>query len=438
MPAVPESVKRRILVVFPTAWDRRQLENCRPVWDDRYEVAFAEPSDADCPCDLDAHGYVETLARDHAKALTGVTTSSDYPGAFVAAALSKRLGLPGARPETILGCSHKFYARQVQRDAAPEAVPWFALVDPACVEAAAAALTFPCFVKPVRGAFSVLARRIESLADLAAHVTSPEAVEYVRDYLAIFNRVVPEYTDFAHDGQFFLAEELLSGDQVTVEGYVHRGCVEILGIVDSVMYPGTKSFARFEYPSRLTPTVQARLEDVVRRIIPRHGLAECLFNVEVTYDPERDRIGIIEVNPRLCGQFADLYAKVDGTNTYEVALALAAGDTPRVRRGAGTCRYATSFPLRLFEPTRVVRAPTPHDVTAAEELFPGTHVWLECCQDQSLDDFARLEDGASARYAVVNIGADTPETIQERCDCVVERLGFEFAPLQHQSPTPHV
>lgn len=429
MPLGRAAGKRSILVVFPTGWDRRQLESCRHAWEDRFEIEYAEPSDADCPWDLDARRYVETLARDLGSRLAGVTTSSDYPGALVAAALATRLGLPGSRPESILGCSHKFYARQVQHRAAPEAVPGFALVDPGQVEASSASLKFPCFVKPVRGAFSVLARAVASPADLAAHVTSPQAREYVRDYLAIFNRVVPEYTDFAHDGRYFLAEDVLSGDQVTVEGFVHRGRVEILGIVDSAMYPGTRSFACFQYPSRLAPEVQARLVDIVRRVIAGHGLAECLFNVEMTYDGERDRAGIIEVNPRLCGQFADLYAKVDGTNTYEVALALAAGETPRVLCGAGPYRYAASFPLRLFAPARVVRAPAPEDVATAEALFPGTHVWLECCTDQTLDDFTHLEDGTSTRYAVLNLGADSREAMRERHDSIVRRLGFEFAAL---------
>ena len=40
----PRPVKKRILFVFPTAWDRRQLEACRHGWGDRFEPLFAEPS----------------------------------------------------------------------------------------------------------------------------------------------------------------------------------------------------------------------------------------------------------------------------------------------------------------------------------------------------------------------------------------------------------
>ena len=49
----------------------------------------------------------------------------------------------------------------------------------------------------------------------------------------------------------FMAEELLSGEEVTLEGYVHGGRVTTIGVTDSVKYPGTFSFERFEYPSAL-------------------------------------------------------------------------------------------------------------------------------------------------------------------------------------------
>ena len=53
------------------------------------------------------------------------------------------------------------------------------------------------------------------------------------------------------------------------------------------------------------------------------------------YNQENDTIHIIEINPRMCSQFADLFEKVDGTNTYEYALALATGVRPHVSHGNG-------------------------------------------------------------------------------------------------------
>jgi hypothetical protein len=162
--------------------------------------------------------------------------------------------------------------------------------------------------------------------------------------------------------------------------------------------------------------------------MPALGLEGSLFNIEMIYEPVRDRIRIVEINPRLCGQFADLYAKVDGVNGYEVALALASGERPGVRRGEGRYRAATSFPLRVFEPVRVERAPDAGDLAAAEALYPETLIWSECETGQALADF-EAEDGHSSRYGVVNLGADDRRGLLERLDAVVARLGFELRPF---------
>jgi biotin carboxylase len=405
----------------------RQLHACRAAWGDRFEVVFGSPSDEDCPDDLDIVDYIERCTAELGGALQGVTSSSDYPGAVVAAAIATALHLPGSRPEDVLACSHKWYARQLQRAAVPDATPWFELVDPR--RPRNAALRFPCFVKPVKGAFSVLARRVDCANDLETHLDRPAVHDFTQRYLKIFDQLVHRYTDFEFDGGWFLAEGLLRGHQVTVEGFSCGGDVEILGIVDSIMHPDTSSFARFDYPSCLEPPVQARMRDLVRRAVTALHLDNTLFNVEMLYDACTGAIHIIEVNPRLCGQFADLYEKVDGTNGYEVALALACGERPSLKRRRGRFRRASSFPLRVFEPVRVVRAPDAAHLRAVESEFPGTLVWSECATGQQLADFEDQEDGHSCRYAIVNTGADDARELLERAATIEARLDFEFAPL---------
>jgi len=422
----------RVLAVFPTAWDARQLESCRSAWSSDYTVEFAAPTDADCDADLDVMDFIATTATR--SDFDAVFSSSDYPGAAVAAAIAARRGLPGAAPAAVLRCAHKYYARVTQRIAVPESVPGFALIDPAKSAATARTLIYPRFVKPVKGAFSVLARRVESAAELDVFLGSACVSEYMDSYLRIFDRLVREFTDFSFDGRYFLAEDVLTGAQVTVEGFVHHGDVQILGVVDSVMHAGTRSFARFEYPSSLDAGVQVRMCDLVRRVVGAHGLDQTLFNVELLYNAAADRIGIVEINPRLCGQFADLYQKVDGTNTYEVALALAAGRRPTVRHREGAHRFAASLPLRVFTPSRVLQAPRPEDVRAAEALFPGTLIWVECDTGQNLCDFDRAEDGCSARYAIVNAGAADRERLAEHFEAIQSRLGFAFEPLKAPAP----
>jgi hypothetical protein len=422
---------QRVLVAFPTAWDHRQLAACRPRWQGRYEIVWGEPSDEDCRADLDPVAWVEENAERWGGRLDGVLSSSDYPGATLSAALAARLGLPGPGPAAVLACAHKLASRRAQREAVPEATADFWGLDAAADAAPPPGLSFPCFVKPVKGAYSVLARRVDSASELAAFLGQPRVAEFSKDYLRIFHRAFAAWSGLADDpeltGAWFLAEELLTGAQVTVEGWCAGGEVGILGIVDSVLHPATRSFLRFDYPSSLPAEVRERMVDVVRRTMRRLPLDGSLFNVELLWDAGTDRLAILEINPRLCGQFADLYDKVDGVHGYEVALALATGAAPPAPRG-GDFAMAASVPLRVFEPVRVVRAPSAAEVAAAEALFPGTLVWSECAAGDELVDFLRFEDGASARYGVLNLGAPDRPTLLDRAGRLLDALGYRFAP----------
>lgn len=420
--------RRRVVVVLETDWDRKQLAACRERWEDAIEVAFPPPDDVACPSDFDPLAFVEAAASGALGRIEGVTSASDYPGATVAAAIATRLGLPGPRPERVIEASHKYYSRVAQRRAAPEAVPAFGLLDPRHPDAPPP-VPFPLFAKPVKGAFSVLARRIDDAAGLRAYLASDAVREFTEDYMAIFNRLVAACTGFEIDGRWLLAESLLRGDLVTVEGFEADGEIRVFGVVDSILHAGG-SFARFDYPSRLSAAVQERMADVARRVIRELCLERCLWNIEMVHDAETGSIGVVEVNPRICGQFADLYQKVDGTNTYEIALALCTGAAPRLERAAGRYAAASSVPLRVFAPARVEAAPAPEDVAAAEALFPETLAWSECAVGDVLADFDVDEDGSSHRYAVINVGGATVEEVGRRAAVVEARLGYAMSPLE--------
>jgi biotin carboxylase len=421
---------KRVLVAFPTAWDAKQLAACRGAFAGDLEVELGEPGHDDIPWTFDVVGFIERQVREREGRIHGVLSSSDYPGAAAAAAIARGLGLAGPHPEAVLRCAHKYYARLAQREAEPEATPPFALLPVGRPAPPLEGFPFPCFVKPVKGSFSVLARRVEDRAELEAFLRQPAVREFAELHMQMFDRLLAHFGGFEIDGGHFLAEGLLRGRLVTVEGFAAGGEVGILGVVDSLVDPGTGSFVRFDYPSALPGPVQERMAAIARRAIAALGLENSPFNVEMTWDGERDRIGIVEVNPRLCGQFADLYQKVDGASGYEIALALATGRCPAPgRRGGGDFRRASSFPLRTFAPARVRSAPDAARIAEVEREVPGALVWSECAPGQELADFASVEDGASARYGVVNLGADDEGELLARFERVRERLGFELEPL---------
>ena len=419
--------RKKVAVVFPTAWDEKHFRS-GGAFEERFDVELTRPFDHECRWDFDVLGFIEDQV-DAGKDLDGVFSSSDYPGATLAGAISQRLGLPGSPPSRLLASSHKYYSRIAQRQAVPDSTPWFQLLDPERPRGGVPELHFPCFVKPVKGAFSVMSQRLDSWEDLEAFLSKPSLAEFLVHYVFMFNRLVRGLTDFDLDGGYFLAEDLLKGRQVTVEGCATGDSVEILGIVDSVRHARTRSFVRFDYPSSLSRRVQARMREVAVSVVRSLGLKHTLFNIEMMYDLRRDRVFIVELNPRMCGQFADLYEKVDGRSGYDVALALAVGDPVPEKRPRTGFRVAASFPLRIFEPARVVEAPSAEQIAEIERRFEGTRIWSETAKGDRLEDFETLEDGRSFRYAVVNLAAEDRDSLFRRFEEVTSALDYRFAGL---------
>ncbi|MGH7519601.1 MAG: hypothetical protein ACREOC_19375 [Gemmatimonadales bacterium] len=151
-----------------------------------------------------------------------------------------------------------------------------------------------------------------------------------------------------------------------------------------------------------------------------------MFNVEMFYDQRTGRIHVIEVNPRMCGQFADLMEMVNGTNTYEILLALAVGERPRVQRRKGPFTVAASFPLRAFRDMKVLRVPGKERIEAVCRAFPVTLVKAYYKEGQLLSEREDQCDGASYRYAVVNMASHDRETLLADFAEVQRRLGFAF------------
>ena len=420
--------KKRVLFVFPTAWDHAQLRGCQARWEAQFEVVYAEPSDWDCPWDLDIVDWIARTSATYDGTIDGVTSSSDYPGATVAGAIATNLGLPGPLPQSVLRCSHKYHSRLSQRESVPEATPAFGVIDPDDVTQPPST-GLPCFVKPVKGAFSIMSGMLREADEYRAFFSRPVLHEFRHQFLFIFNQLVAHFTDFPTDGRSFLAEAPLSGNQVTVEGYARGDDIVVLGITDSVLHPETKSFERFVFPSDSRSAAQVRMRDIAIRCIRGLDLRNSFFNIELIHDPQRDTIHIIEVNPRMCGQFGDLYEKVLGVNSYELLLALATGAPMPVVEAARDDVVAASVPLRVYVPVRVAAAPDAAALRAAESLFPGTRVWNECHADQRLDNFENIEDGKSFRYAVVNLGAPDRETLSRRLVAIEAKLGYRFEAL---------
>jgi hypothetical protein len=424
-------MKPRLLWLFPEGWDAIAMREAGALAE-RFEIVtagfdlFRFPENANILW-LDARRYVERMTRLARRiGAVGVVSTHEQYGALIAACVARRLGLPGTDPRAIVTAQHKYYARRRLAEALPGLSPPFGLLpqtfdDPTVREDAP--LPYPFFVKPVKAAYSVLARRVDSPAELSEHLTfRPWERHIIKRLVRPFGDLMREHEGFDVPPEAMLAEGLMDGVQVNVDGWFDRGRPGVFGVVDSVMYPGTHAFARFEYPSRLPDAVQARLVDAALDAMRALGFDHGAFNVELYWNPADDSIRLIEVNPRLASQFGDLYFKVDGSHPYDVVVDLAVGRSPSWTRRAGKHGAAASFVFREFDGA-VKIAPGRATIDWLARHHPDAH--LQTYIKHGNSRWREMRWLGSYRYAIVNLGGRDRDDLERRYDDVVRHVAFE-------------
>jgi biotin carboxylase len=419
---------KKILVLFPKDWDLYELS--KPQYRGSYRFFFEGFDIHRFPENLrllgfDARRWIDRLlAKYHAIGIDGVVSNNEHFGALIAAILADRLGLPGTQPRAVALAQHKYYAREVVSQLVPDATPRFTVFPYDVRAPEAIALPFPMYVKPVKATFSVLARDIADFAELRRHLSfNPLETLIIKRLVRPFNQLIRHLTEFRVDAHHMIGEEIMRGVQLNVDGIACHGCVELLGVVDCVMYPGTNAFRRFEYPSAIPDSLQARIEALTRRVIDAIGFDHGAFNVEFCYDPESDSLRLIEVNPRLASQLADLYTRVDGVNPYRVLLDLALGKTPQLARGAGRFARATSFVFRKFDGRALAHTPSAEQVARFRAEQPDAKLMLYPKRGAALS--REMKWLGSHRYAVLNIGGASSADLVARYRAACRQLAFE-------------
>jgi biotin carboxylase len=343
------------------------------------------------------------------------------------------MGWPGTPVDAVLACQHKLYARQVLQRVCPQAnIPFEPLAahpgDPV-----SAGIRYPVFVKPVKAAFSVLARCVYDADELHRHTRFGLWESWVmRRLVEPFDQVLRRRLPQVPSAYGLLLESPVQAPQYCLDGYVFEGRMHTLGVVDAVMYPGTQAFMRFEYPSRLPASVAARASDIAQRFLQAVGFTHGLFNMEFFHDPATDRLSVIEFNPRMASQFSDLYRRVDGIDLHEMGFALAHGLDPALTtRSTPSAGVAASFVYRSFEPQRHRHAPSALQAAVFRQAYPDAML-LEFPKPPAevARDFRWL---GSHRYGIVHLGGTDAADLRRRCEVASSLLGWS-APYEDVHP----
>ncbi len=431
----------RTLTLFGYDWDATAFARLQHEWptDHAGFDLFSFPSCLRLAT-FDLQRFVDGLARRAARrGWRAVASHHEQFGALGAALLAEAMGWPGTSVAAVLACQHKLYARQVLQRVAPEANVPFAPLDARYGDPIPPGLQYPSFAKPVKAAFSVLARRVANHGQLTALTRFGPLEQWIIHRLVEpFERTARARLGDVPSAHGMLLEQPVDAPQYNLDGYAFGGEVHAIGVCDAVMYPGTGAFQRFERPSRLAERVQQRALDVARRFLRAVGFDHGFFNMEFFYDAATDALKVIEFNPRLASQLADLYRRVDGIDAHAGSLALAHGADPR---SAMRCRpsagAAASFVFRTFDTTTVPGTPTRSRLRRFFERFPDAWVQAMPKQGRGLErDFKWL---GSHRYGVMHLGGDDAFDLHDRYRHACLLLGWPVAESREAHvPSPTV
>ncbi|MBO8184060.1 ATP-grasp domain-containing protein [Streptomyces sp. DW4-2] len=349
----------------------------------------------------------------------------DFPVSSMVPILCARHGLPSASLEAVVKCEDKFWSRLEQQKVC-NAHPPFGLVDLDDPKPPPE-VNFPMWLKPVKSYSSELAFKAADLEQFT--VAAGRIREGISRVGEAFDSVLsmldlPPEVEKA-GGQACLAEEEICGHEITVEGYSRNGRVHAYGVIDSILYPDASSFLRYQYPSSAPAQVIERLIDIAGRVVRQIGLNNSTFNIEYFWDRKRDRINIVEVNPRLSQSHAPLFEYVDGLPNHECMVSLALGNEPLLPFRQGHYRVAAKWFLRRFSDARVRRCPSQDEISRVRREMPDTIVDIIPKEGQRLSEL-HSQDSYSYELAALYLGADDDTELEEKYRRCLELLPFEF------------
>ncbi|GGY63197.1 hypothetical protein GCM10007071_07180 [Marinobacter zhanjiangensis] len=424
--------KKNIFVLAMDDFNQAMLERLRG----SEEMVFRPVLDMKTAVDTTEYDMAELLdrARQTLKNFPGTVDAIvgywDFPTASMLPVLRREWNLRGPSLEATLRCEHKYWARVEERRVAPRQTPSFAGVNPFDESVLdKPPLPYPFWIKPVRAHSSQLGFHVDNRQDFE------HAIRQTRDRIHVFAEPFNHILAMAEipddiapvDGWHCIAEEIVSaGVQCTLEGYVLNGEVTIYGVVDSLREGAVgSSFSRYQYPSGMPASIQDIMFEDCQRFMEQTGFDNSPFNIEFFYNEEDGSVWMLEVNTRCSKSHSPLFEMVDGSSNLQAMVDVALGREPNFPPEGGKYQYAAKIMLREHQDGVVERVPDADEVRAIENDMPGCQIQVEAEQGSRLSDMLH-QDSYSFEYAVLFVGGDSVEDIDQKADQIKARLDFRF------------
>lgn len=349
----------------------------------------------------------------------------DFPVNMLVPILSQQYGLRSKELEAVVKCEHKYWSRLEQQNVIDEH-PAFGLIDVDDPRATLPShMTYPVWVKP-----------IQSFSSQGAHYAADEpalraALETERQQMHstgdAFDEVLKlldlpdEVADIS--GHAYMVEEAGFGQQCTLEGYSWGEKVEIIGVVDSILYDDAPSFLRYQYPSQLPEHALAKMAETTRRVIGAIGLRNSTFNIEYFWDEATQHLALLEINSRHSQSHAQIFRWVDGMPNHLAMMDLALGRRPHMPEAQGEYRIAAKWMLRRFSDGFVHRVPSAAEIAELEQRFPAVHIKIVAKEHMWLSDLEG-QDSYSFMLAEVYVAGQSERELRSIYDYCCNELVF--------------
>ncbi len=245
--------------------------------------------------------------------LSGIVAADD-DGVEIAAMALARLGLPHNPLAALRSVRNKYLFRKRLAGTSFD-IPFFRRFPlRQAPEEAAAQVPYPCVLKPL------------FLSASQGVIRADDAQQFVLAFNRIRNLLHhPENRAAGGDSaNSLLVESYLPGQEVAVEGLLHRGELQILAIFDKPDPMEGPYFEETLYvtPSRLPAAVQSRLGATLAEALRHLGLREGPVHAEFRLDGEN--IHFLEIASRSIGGLCSRVLRFDGGATLEELILLQA------------------------------------------------------------------------------------------------------------------
>lgn len=358
----------------------------------------------------------------------------DFPVTALVALLQKHFELPGASPEAVAKCEHKYWMRQEQKKILKDITPTVRAINPFDIDAAyKTAPKYPFWMKPVKGHSSVLGFLVEDDDDFdrALHESRLKIHLIGEPFNQFLDHLEDDTRPDGVDGNFAVAESLIDAKrQFTLEGYVHKGETVIYGAVDSVRFGATKSsFSRFQYPADLPDDVMERCRELTAAMMTQIGYDQSPFNIEFFWNPETGALSLLEINARISKSHSPQFQMVDGRSHHKVAVDLALGNKPDFPKGEGKDAIAAKFILRSFEADAIVkRVPDEGEIAELKRILPDIEAQVLVSENMRLSTLF-YQDSYSYELVDVFLGGRDAEMLEDSYRRCVDSLPVWLKPI---------